>query len=224
MYRFFVDKKNNNKFELSSDVLNHLKIIRLKKDEKFYCIFEEKYYICRLENNEAIIEEETNIYNEFGFEIILFASLINIKKFEWLIQKATELGVTQIYPMISKNTNKKYIDQYKTKIKRFKEISKNASEQSFRNKMVEIHLPIDFEEAIKYKINNKYIAHEKEKDNIEANILFENDLAFYVGPEGGFDEKEILLSKKYNIKTVSLGKRILRSETASIFLLSRIKN
>lgn len=224
MYRFFVNEKIGNKFKLSKDILNHMKIIRLKENESFYCNFENKYYLCHLEKNEAIIDEELNINNEYNGDIILFASIINIKRFEWLIQKATELGVKKIYPMISKNTNKKYVDVISKKIDRLKEISRNASEQSFRNVLVEIKEPINFNEAIEYNIENKYIAHEMFDNNSEnENIFFEPDVAFYVGPEGGFTEDEIKKAISCNIKKIYLGKRIMRSETASLFFLCRIK-
>lgn len=223
MYRFFVEKRNNNKFELTKEIINHLKAIRLKKDERFYCIYDQKYFICRLDNNEAIIEEETNINNENPNEIVLFVAIINIKRFEWLVQKATELGVKKIYPLITKNTNIKYIDIFRKKIDRLREISKNASEQSFRNILVEINEPISFNEAMKIDCKNKYIAHEKEKDSLKKDYLFEGHSIFFVGPEGGFDELEIKQAVNNNFKIVSLGKRILRSETAAIFLLSRIK-
>lgn len=226
MYRFFVEKKINNFFELSQDVLNHLKSIRIKKEEKFYCIYKGEYYICYLENKSAIIIKKINIDNEYKNELTLYASIINIKRFEWLIQKATELGVKDFYPMITKNTNVNFVSQVKKKITRFQEISKNAAEQSFRNFPMNIHDPIDFYYAISSTISNKYIAHEKLEidDQIENNNIFDGDLAFFVGPEGGFDEEEIKIAKQKNIKTISLGKRILRSETASIFLLSRVKN
>lgn len=225
MYRFFVNEKIGNKFKLSKDILNHMKIIRLKANENFYCNFENKYYLCHLEKNEAIIDEELDINNEFVGDVVLFASIINIKRFEWLVQKATELGVKKIYPMISKNTNKKYVDILSKRIDRLKEISKNASEQSFRNILVEINEPISFNEAIKYDIENKYIAHEIFDNNSENNNkFFEPNVAFYVGPEGGFTEEEITKAMNFNIKKIYLGKRIMRSETASLFFLSRIKD
>lgn len=225
MYRFFVDKKNNNMFELDDEIINHLKSIRLKQNEKFYCIYENEYYLCHLEsNNLAIIEQKCDINNEFDFNVVLFASIINIKRFEWLIQKAAELGTKHFYPIITKNTNIKYIDLVKSKIERFNQISKNACEQSFRNQIMEVHNPINFIESINYEIENKYIAHEQIKDKQKDNFFFENDVAFYVGPEGGFDNEEINSATSKNIKVVSLGKKILRAETASIFLLSRIKN
>lgn len=223
MYRFFVEVKNDDKFVLSKETLEHIKTIRLKKNEKFYCVYKEQYYLCHLENKEAIIEEKLNINNEYENDVVLFASIINIKKFEWLIQKATELGVKVLYPLITKNTNIKYIQQFENKLNRFQTIVLNASQQSFRNSLMKIEKPIKFEQAIKINVKNKYIAHEITKKNVVYNDLFEQNVAFFIGPEGGFTEEEIEQARKENIKLVYLGKRILRAETAALFLLSRIK-
>lgn len=222
MYRFFVDKKVGNKFELSKDIQKHLKVLRLKKNEKFYCIYQSEIYLCIQEQEFALIQEKLDINNEYFHNIVLYAAIINIKRYEWLIQKATELGVKHFYPLITKNTNSKYVEQFLSKKERMIEISKNASEQSFRNNLMIIHNPIKFEEAINDDIKNKFIAHEKEMEISDVSN-FSSDVAFYVGPEGGFDEEEIKNAISKEIKIISLGKRILRSETASIFLLSRIK-
>lgn len=223
MYRFFVDKKKENYFLLSNEIIKHLKILRIKKDEKIICIFNEKFFLCYVEDDKAIIVDEINENHEFKNNIVLFASIINIKKFEWLVQKATELGTKEFYPLISKNTNTKYVEIIKKKRSRFEEIIKNASEQSFRNNLMVFHDPILFNNAIKFDIQNKYIAHEKINHNHNHNLNnFFGEIAFYVGPEGGFTKEEILNAEKNKIKTISLGKRILRAETASIYLLSKI--
>lgn len=222
MYRFFVDKREENKFFLSKEVLNHLKTIHLNKNEKFICVFKEEFYVCILENNFAIIMNKLNENHEYNHNLILFSAIINIKRFEWLIQKATELGVKEFYPLVTKNTNTKLIDVLIKKINRFNEIIKNASEQSFRNSLMKLHQPINFNEAIKINVHNKYIAHEKIKKTNNKQFNLDFDTAFFVGPEGGFDDKEIKTAQKFNVKTISLGKRILRSETAAIFLLSNI--
>ena len=223
MYRFFVNKKNKNYFELDKNTLDNIKTIRLRPSEHFYCVYNEEFYECKLEGKNALIIEKKDINNEFKNNVVLFASIINVKRFEWLIQKATELGVKEFYPLITKNTNIKYIDQVQNKIERFKEIIKNSSEQSFRNSMMKINDPIKFENAIKFEIKNKYLAHEKidETTNICPNS-FDTNVAFYIGPEGGFDISEIDQAKKEEINIIHLGKKILRAETASIFVLSRI--
>ncbi|MGL5205523.1 MAG: 16S rRNA (uracil(1498)-N(3))-methyltransferase [Metamycoplasmataceae bacterium] len=220
MYRFFVENKENDHFILSRELLNHLKVIRIR-NENIICIFEGRFYICKLENNLATIIEELNENHEFENQVILCASLINIKKFEWLIQKAAELGTTKLIPIITKNTNKKYYDVSQTKIKRWREISKNACEQAFRNKIMEIVEPVNFEKAIKLEAKNKIIAHEKFKGD---KISFLNDdVIIIVGPEGGFTENEVETATNFGFEVVSLGNRILRAETSSIFLLSIIK-
>lgn len=221
MYRFIVDKKEDNCFIFSNETLSHIKVLRLKKDENFICIYNNEFYQCVLENNKALIVNKLSENHENKNRVVLFAAIINLKRFEWLVQKATELGATDFYPLITKNTNNSYKEQISKKISRYKEIIKNATEQSFRNKLMAFHDPINFEQAIQFEIDNKFIAHEK--NNIDSSSFnFKGNIAFFVGPEGGFTDEEIVQATKMNIKTVSLGKRILRSETASIFLLSNI--
>ncbi|MGL5733078.1 MAG: 16S rRNA (uracil(1498)-N(3))-methyltransferase [Metamycoplasmataceae bacterium] len=188
MYRFFVENKENNHFVLSKELLNHLKVIRIR-NENFICIFEGKFYICKLENDLAIIIDEIDENHEFENQVILCASLINIKRFEWLIQKAAELGATKLIPIITKNTNKKYYDVSQSKIKRWKEISKNACEQAFRNKIMEISEPLNFENVMKIEAKHKIIAHEKVQD--DKIFSLNDDVIILVGPEGGFTENEV---------------------------------
>ncbi len=220
MYRFFVENKENNSFVLSKELLNHLKVIRIR-EENIICIYEEKFYICKLENDLAIIIEELNENHEYAKEVILCSSLINIKRFEWMIQKAAELGATKIIPIITQNTNYKYKDISKSKMIRWNEISKNACEQSFRNKIMKIDEPMNFQDAIKIESKYKIIAHEKHNETKVSSL--NDDIIIFVGPEGGFTENEIEMAEKNGFNTVSLGNRILRSETSSIFLLSIIK-
>lgn len=82
MYRFFVNKKELNYFILDKPILNHLKSIRLKVNENFICIYEGKFYICKLENQKAKIIEILNENHEYEYQLILFAPIIKIKNFE----------------------------------------------------------------------------------------------------------------------------------------------
>lgn len=222
MYRFFVEEKKDNFFLLTKETLNHLKSIRLKKDEKFICVFENKFYVCEFCEQKAKILEELKENHERAQRLVLFSGIINLKRFEWLIQKATELGVHDFYPLISKNTNPKFVEVVQKKKDRYLEIIKNASEQSFRNTLMKFHEPITFSDAVKIEITNKYIAHEKVEEQEEARSLYKGDCAFFIGPEGGFDEEEIKKAIAHNLKVISLGKRILRSETAALFVLSNV--
>ncbi|ADE19396.1 16S rRNA (uracil(1498)-N(3))-methyltransferase [Mycoplasma crocodyli] len=225
MNRFFSDHKEGEYLLLDMNVLKHLKVIRAN-NKNFVVVFNEEFYECCLENDKAKIISKINEYHEIGYEVILAASIIKIDRYEWLLQKAIELGATRIVPIISEHTdgslykNNKFINKYE----RFNSIIKSASEQSFRNKLIKLDNPMSFNEAIiKYRyINNKIIAHEKIdlENNDYRNI--NSDVIIFVGPEGGYSKKEIDLSVKNDYKVVSLGRRILRAESASIYLLSQL--
>ena len=221
MYRFFVNEKKLDYFVLDQSILNHLKSIRLKPNENFICIYQNQFYLCALEGKNAKILNPIDQDHEYEHQLIIFAPIIKIKHFEWMIQKATELGAKAFYPLITKNTNPKYIQMIEQKLARFQEIAKNAAEQSFRNQIMHIYSPIHFDEAIKIEITNKFLAHEQ-IDTDDKKTNFSGDLAFFVGPEGGFTDEEVELAKKNNTQIVSLGKRILRAETAIIWLLANV--
>ena len=221
MYRFFVNEKKLDYFVLDQSVLNHLKSIRLKANENFICIYQNQFYLCALDGKNAKILKLINENHEYEHQLIIFAPIIKIKHFEWMIQKATELGAKSFYPLITQNTNPKYLQMVESKLNRFQEIAKNAAEQSFRNQIMDVYPPIQFNEAIKAEIANKFLAHEQIDTN-DKKTNFSGDLAFFVGPEGGFTNEEVELAKKNNTQIVSLGKRILRAETAIIWLLANV--
>lgn len=223
MFRFFVNKKEQNSFPLPKETLNHIKVARVEK-ENFICTYEGKFYECKLVGNSAEIIKEINEDHEFKNEVILAASIIDTKRFEWLIQKAAELGATKIIPMTSKNVSKKISGEIERKIERWNEIALNASEQSFRNYPLVVTNITSFEDVLKNynHIPNKFIAHEKKDAQVKHN--FNSNVLFLTGPEGGFSEDEVQNALKQGFEVLSLGKRILRAETASIFMLSRIND
>ncbi|WP_406615867.1 16S rRNA (uracil(1498)-N(3))-methyltransferase [Mycoplasmopsis hyopharyngis] len=223
MYKFFVDKKINQEyFELNDEILKHLKVIRIGKNEKILCNYENEFYECVIENNKAKIITKTSINNEYQGSVILGLPIIKIKNFELVIQKATELGVSHIVPILfdfSDSSLKKYVD---SKTDRLCSIAKGAAEQSFRNKIPTIYKSMKLNEFIKEfsNIENKYFVYENANEqNVKS--LKQNCLIL-VGPEGGFSQQEIKNIEQNSFITISLGKRILRSETACIAALSRI--
>ncbi|MCK5867364.1 MAG: 16S rRNA (uracil(1498)-N(3))-methyltransferase [Mycoplasmataceae bacterium] len=221
MFRFFVSKKEDNFFKLTEANLRHIKVARIE-EKQFICIYEEKFYITILDDERALIIKELNDNHEFEKSVTLGASFIDTKRFEWLIQKAAELGTTSLIPIISINVSKKLPFDIEKKLIRWNEIALNASEQSFRNKPLIVMLPMKFNDVIKLDIPNKYIAHEGKQAHDPG--LFKQNSLFLVGPEGGFTGEEVKLASENNFNISSLGKRILRAETASIFMLSRIED
>jgi len=144
--------------------------------------------------------------------VSLFCSVLKKSNFELVVQKATEIGVGEIVPILCKNTVKTGLN-----LKRLEKITKEAAEQSKRVTLPKIEKILNFEEAI-----------EKAK-NFDLKILFDisgkefyslkrkvKSIAIFIGPEGGWDKSEIELAKKGNFEILNLGKLNLRSETAAI--------
>ncbi|EGV00053.1 16S rRNA (uracil(1498)-N(3))-methyltransferase [Mycoplasmopsis columbina] len=223
MHRFFVQERDGNYFNLDESVKKHIKVARLDK-EIFLCNYQNNFYECVLENQKAkILKERFDINNEFKKEVILAAPIIKMNRFEWLIEKATELGVTKIIPLITKFTDGSLVKyDLARKYERHCEIVKNAAEQSFRNIIPQFLKPTKLENLInEHQNKNIFLAYENANSSV-VKELPTNSLII-VGPEGGFSQEEISYAQENNVKIISLGKTILRAETACLYVLSNIK-
>jgi len=160
-------------------------------------------------------------------KITLFQALLKADKMEFVIQKAVEIGATQIVPFISKNVVVKLDDKDKMKkVERWNKISVEASKQCGRSDLVEVNKVHSFLEMLEEleKYDKVIIAYENEVNSLKEIIrenLDINNIAVIIGAEGGFEKGEVekVLENKKAV-SVSLGDRILRAETASINLLS----
>ncbi|TDV22857.1 16S rRNA (uracil1498-N3)-methyltransferase [Mycoplasmopsis mustelae] len=224
MNRFFVSKKQDNYFILNNDTLKHLRVIRVN-DKPFICVYQEEFYECVLEFEKAKIIKKLRLNNERNNKVILAVALIKYERFEWLLQKAVELGVSEIQPMLTDYTNGELYQyqKYQKRIQRFKTIIQNAAEQSFRNKIPELLELKKFDDVIQQQNLTKYLSHEKLLISEQIPQSIKIDVMFLVGPEGGFSDLEITKARENKVHLVSLGKRILRAETAAIFMLSQLK-
>jgi 16S rRNA (uracil1498-N3)-methyltransferase len=141
--------------------------------------------------------------------------------FEIVVQKATEIGVSAIYPLITQRTERNRT----AKFERIQNIAMEAAEQSGRLKVPFIHHPVNFESAIK-DAKNALIAYEFEDKKFISDyrdmIKKSKELNIFIGPEGGFSEKEIALAEKAGALPFTFGPRILRTETAAISALSLV--
>lgn len=241
MYKFFVDEnqiKNNNINIIGADV-NHIKnALRLEIKEKI-CICnkkESKSFVCSIEsisNNEikCFILEEIQQTTETNTYIHIFQGLPKSDKLEFIIEKCTEIGVKEITPVIMKRSIVKINEKDKSKkLLRWKSISEVASKQSKRDSILKVNDIIQFKdifETIKdYDI--LIVAYEEEKNNTLKNVIKKFDkkkkikIAIIVGPEGGIDLSELELCKNNSFIPVTLGRRILRTETAPLVISSNI--
>lgn len=240
MHRFMVSPHNiqNEKITLEGDDLKHLRqVLRLKPGDTVHVFdgsgTEYEANIISLEKFRAIAEIKATFQTETEPEtlITLFQGLPKGDKMELIIQKGVELGVHRIIPVITNRTvvklNKKDSEK---KAERWSRISKEAAKQCRRAYVPEVAEPITFDEAlIKAKhFSATLLLYENEgkkclKETLKCyNINKIRDIALFVGPEGGFAHQEVEECTNIGCDIVSLGKRILRVETATISVLSII--
>ena len=232
MYDFFADSSAIGEKEIiirGSD-LNHMKnVLRLQIGEQI-CIHEEstgKEYRCEIAGYEKDVAhlhimwvEEAN--RELPSKIYLFQGLPKGDKMELIIQKAVELGVYEIIPVATKRAVVK-LDAKKAeaKQKRWQSIAESAAKQSKRNIIPHIHEVVKFGQAVDYakNLDITLIPYELAEDMEKTKQIFETiqpgqSIGIFIGPEGGFDPEEIRLATEAGIQPITLGKRILRTETA----------
>ncbi len=136
------------------------------------------------------------------------------ERFEWFLEKATEIGITEITPIICENSERKVI-----KNDRFEKIIVSAAKQSLHYFLPKLNPPISFSEFIKKEKNGqKFIAHceETDKKSLKDAIKKNEDVTILIGPEGDFSSKEIKLAIEHNFQPITLGNTRLRTETAAV--------
>lgn len=234
MQRYFINKENikNNQIIIAGQDAHHIKsVMRMTINEEVIInTTEGDIYlasISQINKNDVslqIIKRLENTYNPFN--LTLGVSLIKKDNFELILQKVTELGVKAIIPLTTERSIIK-IDDFSKKLNRYETIIKEASEQSERTILPKIY-DLTALDDLDLSIYDKLIlCYARENDETFSKILGElqpsdNVLAF-IGPEGGFSTKEIQKLKNKGFKTVSLGKTILRAETAAIYVASIMK-
>lgn len=230
MQRYFVKGNIENVIFENDDIFHICKVMRLKKDDNIEVVLDSKIYlasIVALEPFKVKIIETIEENRELANDITLLYCLPKGDKLDLVIQKATELGVRKIVGVISMRTIVHIEEKDKNKkIMRYNRIIKEASEQSKRSKIPTFEAIINFNEIDQYVSTHNFIAYEKEALN--KNNLFNElssikpyeSISILVGAEGGFTFDEVLKANDMGFKNVSLGKLILRSETAAIYFMS----
>jgi 16S rRNA (uracil1498-N3)-methyltransferase len=237
MSRFFVNSTNisGDSIIISGEDVNHIKrVLRLGSGDSITVTdgsgIDYKVEIVNLNESSIetrIIQSIKNV-TEPPVEIILYQGLPKSDKMDYVIQKGVELGLKGIVPVITERTvvklaNKK--DEQK-KCDRWNRISMEAAKQSNRGIIPSVELPIAFKEAINAAkdFDISLIPYEKERSNGLKNVILNRTdikrVSVFIGPEGGFTEKEIDMAVENGIHPVTLGPRILRTETAGIAVLS----
>jgi 16S rRNA (uracil1498-N3)-methyltransferase len=240
VYKFFVNENQivENKVKITGEDVNHIKnVLRLQIGEEIQIcnIDTAKTYITKIFSIDANsicvnIINECKETTEAKILLHIFQGLPKQEKMETIIQKATEIGITDITPVKMERCVVKLDDKTeKKKIERWQKIAEVAAKQSKRDKIPTVHSCISlkniYEKLKKYDI--VIVAYEEEQQTSIKQVLKavnkENvhSIAIVIGPEGGIAKEEIdLLTNIPNVKIVTLGKRILRTETAPLVLAS----
>lgn len=239
MHKFFVPKENivDNVAIIDGEDVKHIyRVLRLKVSDKVSINNSDgKEYIGEItliDKKQVIINllQESPINNESPIEVYLFQGLPKSTKMDLIVQKNTELGVKEVTPVITERVVVKTELKDFKKVDRWNRIALEASKQSKRSLVPQINAPIDFEsflEQLKHMDlvvvpyeNEEGYGIKKTVQNIGKKHIVK--VAIVIGPEGGFEDYEILKLKEIGAEIITLGPRILRTETAGFTCLSLI--
>lgn len=238
MYHFFVSPEAvaDGTVTITGNDVNHIRsVLRMKPGEGLTVNDGTHDYVCRLSSlqKEFVTAEIIKISgcdSELPARIYLFQGLPKSDKLELIIQKCIELGAHAIVPVMMKRCVVK-LDSKKeeARLKRWSAIAESAAKQSKRGLIPEIFPVMSYDKAIDMasKMNHILIPYEK-AENMDVTreamrkVRPGDELALFVGPEGGFEESEIALAESKGAKAITLGKRILRTETAGMAAIAML--
>lgn len=240
MHQFFVEASqiHDKTVIIEGSDVNHIKnVLRMKIGEELSVSNGEdgREYRCgivRIEEERVVCE--LRFVKEDGVElpsrVYLFQGLPKADKMELIIQKSVELGVYEVIPVETGRSVVK-LDAKKAaqKTARWQSIAEAAAKQSRRRIIPKVAAPMSFEQALAHAaaMDVKLIPYELAEGMECTKQIFSNlgegkDIAVFIGPEGGFEEKEIVRAKEYGIQPITLGRRILRTETAGFTVMAWI--
>ncbi|MDP2669194.1 MAG: RsmE family RNA methyltransferase [bacterium] len=227
MHRFYFTGQPDKEITIIKDraMVHQMRdVLRLKKSDKI-AFFSDKPeyggfdYVAEVKGIEAgsvtfMFRERVENTREPSRKLVLYQSLIKKDNFEWVLAKATEVGVSEIIPVLSARSEKKSLNQERCEM-----ILKEAAEQSGRAIIPTLSEVLFFEKAVeRARVSGikTYFASVTEKENMIRGVG-ERTINLFIGPEGGWEEREIFAAQRnQNFEIISLGRLTLRAETAAI--------
>ena len=237
MYRFFIEPEfcHGETIRITGSDYNHIKnVLRLKSGE---CITvsdgTEREYICRIlcyTDSEVVtqVEDLMDSCAELSTAITLYQGYPKADKMELIIQKAVELGAVRVVPVMMKRSVVKLDDKRaEKKVERMNAIALSAAKQSKRSVIPIVDRVMTYQEALKdaAKLDMVLLPYEDAAGigharEVIHSVQGKKSLGIFIGPEGGFDEQEVKEAKAIGAECITLGHRILRTETAGLTILS----
>lgn len=226
-FHAFQSQISDSQVVLNADEAHHLsRVLRLGEGDRVFVFDGEgnewECEIARVGKREAdlTILRQLNNDVESPLRLTLAQALVKGDKFDWIVQKATELGVTRIVPLITDHTDVRRVEERaEQKLERWRRISLEALKQCGRRRLVEITEPISFvgfcsaAEAVSLVFSERG---GKALREIAASVHSPASLTLCVASEGGWSDAELEAAEAHNFQPVHLGQRILRTETAAI--------
>ncbi|HEX6895286.1 MAG TPA: RsmE family RNA methyltransferase [Bryobacteraceae bacterium] len=223
--RFFVDSVHSGHSHIAGADAHHLtRVLRVEPGQKFEISDNRDVYLAEIESARkdlvsfAILERIAA--PEPAVNITLLASLIKFERFEWIVEKATELGAGSIVPVEAERSERGLARAAIKRLERWKRIAREASEQSRRARLPEVGTPIDLAAALATPADHRFVLEEEQAPGIvsvlPAQRMAGTGVALLVGPEGGWTDRERSSFAGAAWQSVSLGPQILRAETAVI--------
>lgn len=230
MQRYFaVDDKLNISEKDKHHIIN---VMRMKEKEKIEVAFDNKVFLCEIENItkndvEYKVIEELGFNNELESKVTIAIPLLMEKKLDFIFQKCTELGAYNFILYNAKRSKVKIEGKKDKKLDRWNLITKEAAEQSYRNIVPKVDGIYELKDLVSLDYDTKIVCSTKENEKTIKNILQNSTncdrIIIVVGPEGGLDLSEEEFLNQNGFESITLGKTILRVETAPVFVMSAIK-
>lgn len=214
---------------IDEETLHHLKVIRVNTNEKIEVVDEGKIYqtiVTSINPLKLELVGMIDVDRELRKDLVMFLPLLKNGNFELCLQKATELGVKRIIPYLSNRTVVKLKkEEFLRKKERYNKIISGAALQSNRNIVPILNDLVELKDLKNFDFDKKFVAYEDE--SLKANMIDRNEdfsqdksIAIVIGCEGGFEKSEVDYLCSLGYRAISLGRRILRAETAVIYALS----
>ncbi len=231
MNRFFIPQTwiDGDRVCLSNGFAHQIcHVLRLKPKDQVVVLDNTgaEYVVCLTEVGKhqvgGVIQEQRVCQAEPLVQITLFQSMLKRDKFEWVLQKCTEIGAVRIVPIITERSIVQKTEIKSGKMQRWQGIIREAAEQSGRGRVPELVEPISFSESLNWPLEIRIMAalegnqHSIQQSLACADSIPRRSLGVWIGPEGGFDPEEVALASSQGVHCVRLGRRILRTETAGV--------
>ncbi|MEH7236077.1 16S rRNA (uracil(1498)-N(3))-methyltransferase [Bacillus sp. JJ1562] len=239
MQRYFVNQMSETQATILGEDVNHItRVMRMSVGDSIYCCYNGRVALCAITEitNDMILAnvvEWVENASELPVKVCIASGLPKGDKLEYVIQKGTELGASEFVPFVAGRSIVKWDEKKgQKKVERWGKIAKEAAEQSHRTVVPGVSKPLSFKELLSFSqsFTYKVVAYEEDAKRGESSNLARvlsqlkhgDSLFVVIGPEGGLTEKEVTTLIENEFISCSFGPRILRTETAPLYVLSAV--